>query len=83
MNLQLLHDGGFKVCAIEDYTLECLDDLELTVDPDPEGMDDLAQLAFGIYRLGHDAVAKHRIRFKRIGQSMKFRLNWTGLIAHA
>lgn len=77
------HDGGFRVCARADYTPEFLNGLELLVDPNPEAVEDHDDFAFHIYLLGHDAVAKHRIRFERIGDSMRFKIIWSGLIAQA
>lgn len=76
-------DSGFKVCAIADYTPAYLDGLELRVNPDPKAINDWDDLAFGIYLLGHDAVAKHKIRFERINASTRFRIIWTGSIAQA
>ncbi len=77
------HEGGFRVCASADYTPELLDGLELIVDPDPDAIEDFDDLAFHIYLLGHDAVGQHRIRFERIGDSLRFRIVWSGLIAQA
>lgn len=42
-------NDGFRVCAKADYTPELLDGLELTVDPDPEALEDFEDLAFHIY----------------------------------
>jgi hypothetical protein len=77
------HDGGFKVCAVTDYTPEFLDGFELVVDPNPETIENWDDLAFHIYLLGHDAVGKHRIRFERVGNSMQFKVTWLGAIAQA
>lgn len=77
------HEGGFRVCARADYTPALLDGLELIVDPDPDAIEDFDDLAFHIYLLGHDAVARHRIRFERIGDSLQFRIVWSGMIAQA
>jgi hypothetical protein len=77
------HDGGFRVCARADYTPAFLNGLELLVDPDPEAVEDHDDFAFHVYLLGHDAVARHRIRFERIGDSMRFKILWSGLIAQA
>jgi hypothetical protein len=74
---------GFRVCAKADYTPELLDGLELTIDPDPEALEDFEDLAFHIYLLGHDAVANHKIRFDRIGETSQFRISWSGKIAQA
>ena len=76
-------NDGFRVCAKADYTPELLDGLELTVDPEPEALEDFEDLAFHIYLLGHDAVAKHKIRFDRIGETSQFRITWSGNIAQA
>ncbi len=77
------HDGGFRVCAKADYTPEFLNSLELTVDPNPEAVKDFDDFAFHIYLLGHNAVAKHRVRFERLGDSMQFKIVWAGMIAQA
>lgn len=76
-------NSGFKVCAKTDYTPELLDGLELLVDPNPETLENWDQFAFHIYLLGHDAAARHRIRFERIGDTMQFRISWSGYIALA
>ncbi len=76
------HDGGFRVCTVEEYSPEFLDGFELLVDPTPETIEDWDDLAFHIYLLGHDAVAKHRIKFERIGDSRRFKITWQGAIAH-
>ncbi|WP_061333216.1 hypothetical protein [Marinobacter excellens] len=77
------HHGGFRVCSKAEYTPEFLDGLELLVDPSHETVDNYDDLAFHIYLLGHDAVAKHRIRFERIGDTLQFKIVWSGLIALA
>jgi hypothetical protein len=78
------HEGGFKVCALEDYTPEFLNGLELMVDTDVEETeDDWESLAFHIYLLGHDSAAKHKIKFERIGDTDLFNIYWSGKIALA
>ncbi|WP_394165509.1 hypothetical protein [Neptunomonas phycophila] len=77
------HEGGFKVCALSDYSPEFLDGLELEVDPNPENIEDWDDLAFHIYLLGHDSAAKHTIKFERIDESLNFKITWVGKIAQA
>lgn len=77
------HNGGFKVCTKEEYTPEFLNGLEVEVDSHPKLPENLDDLAFHIYLLGHDAVAQHRIKFERIGDSMRFKIIWSGKIALA
>ncbi|MGH1541986.1 MAG: hypothetical protein ACRBHB_16285 [Arenicella sp.] len=77
------HNGGFKVCLLQEYSPEYIDGLEIEVDPDPESVEDWDDLAFHIYLLGHDSVAKHKIKFERIGDSSEFDITWTGKIAQA
>ena len=74
---------GFRICRIEQYKPEFLDGLEMLVDTHPEAIEDWDELAFHIYLLGHDAAAKHRIRFERIQGSQQFKIVWTGSIAAA
>lgn len=76
------HDGGFKVCSIDQFSESYLDGLELEVDMHPEDYDDWDEHAFHIYLLGHDACAKHKIKFTRTGESL-FDIAWTGKIALA
>ncbi len=55
----------------------------LTADPLPISKADFRETrSFGIYLLGHDAVADHRWQFSRVGGS-DFRIDWTGKIALA
>ncbi|WP_416396656.1 hypothetical protein [Allohahella sp. A8] len=75
------HGGGFRVCEAAEFSPEFLDGLELLVDPNPETVEDWEDLAFQSYVLGHDNVAKHKIRFERIGDSKRFKIIWVG--AHA
>lgn len=77
------NNGGFKACSIKEYSLNHLDNLEIEVDAHPEKMMDLDALAFGIYLLGHDAAAKHKIKFERLDNSNLFNITWTGMIALA
>ena len=74
---------GFRVCRAEQYTPEFLNGLEVLVDPHPEAVEDWDQLAFHIYLLGHDAAARHKIRFERLQGSDLFKIVWTGAIAAA
>ena len=74
---------GFRVCSIEQYTPEFLDGREMLVDSHPEAIENWDEMAFHIYLLGHDAVARHRIRFERIQGSQQFKIAWTGAIAAA
>jgi hypothetical protein len=68
------HDGGFRVCSKADYSPDFIDGLEVQVDPNPEAIKEWDDLAFHICLLGHDAVAKHRIRFERIGAATRFNI---------
>lgn len=76
------HNGGFRVCSEEAFSEDLLDGLEIEVDINPEDIEDWGELAFHIYLLGHDAAAKHKIKFVRTEQSM-FDIEWTGKIAQA
>ncbi len=77
------HNGGFKVCSLNQYSPEYIDGLELSVDTDPESIEDWDELAFHIYLLGHDSVAKHKIKFERVGESKTFNIIWSGKISQA
>ena len=59
-----------------------MDGLELEIDNDPENIKEWDDLAFHIYLLGHDAVAKHKIKFVRAADSL-FEIQWSGKIAQA
>ncbi len=84
MSCTYWHHGGFPVCPVEQFSPEFLDGYEAVVDPLPESADtDFDDLAFHIYLLGHDAVAGHRIRFRRRANSDRFDIEWTGKIANA
>lgn len=83
MSSNFWHEGGFKVCTLEEFTPEFLDGLEIEVDMHPENAEDWDDLAFHIYLLGHDAVACHKIKFIRQGDSERFSINWAGRIAQA
>lgn len=74
-------NSGFRVCSKAQYNIDFVDGLALEVDPNPEDFEDFSDYAFGIYLLGHDTVAKHHIKFERIGQSTQFKILWTGAIA--
>lgn len=84
MSCTYWHHGGFPVCPVEQYSLEFLDGYVASVNPLPESAEmEFDDLAFHIYLLGHDAVAGHRIHFRRRGNSDRFDLDWTGKIANA
>ena len=75
---------GFPVCPVEQFSAEFLDGYEAIVDPLPESADKgFDDRAFHIYLLGHDAVAGHRIHFRRRAGSDRFDIEWTGKIAKA
>jgi len=67
IDLDGLEGEGFHVDAVEGDELP----------PDVE----LEDLAFGIYLLGHDAVADHRIRFVRRRGPRTYDLRWRARIA--
>ncbi|PCJ54622.1 MAG: hypothetical protein COA79_21810 [Planctomycetota bacterium] len=75
------HDGGFKICSIDDYNIEKIDGLEIDVDMSPEEFEDHDDSAFHIYLCGHDSVAYHHINFQRIDNSDYFDIHWKGRIA--
>ena len=78
------HRGGWQVCPVEKFSLDFLNGYEANVDPLPDSAEkDFDDLAFHIYLLGHDAVAGHRIRFTRRGDSDRFDIEWSGKIANA
>jgi hypothetical protein len=77
------HNGGFKVCSLNQYSPEYINGLELSVDNDPESIEAWDELAFHIYLLGHDSVAKHNIKFERVGESKIFNITWSGKISQA
>lgn len=77
-------DNGFDVCAADEYSPAWLDARAFTVDAvetDMSEVDDLDELSFNIYLLGHDSVANHRIVFHRRGDSDLFDIAWSGDIA--
>ena len=76
------HEGGFYVCSQKEFSETKLDGLELEIDNDPENIKEWDDLAFHIYLLGHDAVAKHKIKFVRAADSL-FEIQWSGKIAQA
>lgn len=67
IDLGRLEGGGFHVDAVEGDELP----------PDV----DLEELAFGIYLLGHDAVADHKIRFVKRRGPLTYDLFWRARIA--
>jgi len=72
--------GGFRVCAFEDFSPAWLDGRAFGVDPVDGEVDD-EDRAFNLYLLGHDSAANHRIEFRRLGDSDRFDIRWTGDIA--
>lgn len=77
-------DGGFAVCSVDMFTPTWLDGRTFEVDTIAGGTladVELDDLAFHIYLLGHDSVANHRIAFRRIGDSDRFDIAWSGDIA--
>lgn len=61
-----------------------LNGYEANVNPLPEAADmAFGDLAFHVYLLGHDAVAGHRIRMVRRGESDRFDIEWSGKLALA
>lgn len=73
--------GGFPVAESEHFNWEELDGYELFVDePPPE---EVENNAFGIYLLGHDAVAQHRIKFTKSLNPECFDISWSGMVALA
>ncbi len=77
------HNGGFKVCPLEQYSAEFMDGLVLEIDSNPEAIEDWDELAFHIYLLGHDSAAKHKFKFERVGKTDVFNIIWSGKIAQA
>ena len=74
-------EGGFRVCALGECSADWLDGRRFEVDPVEGVIEDPDERAFHIYLLGHDSVANHRIEFRRIGDSERFDILWTGEIA--
>ena len=78
------HRGGFRVCPIDEFSLDFLDGYVATIDSlpiDTSGDWDWEDLAFHTYLLGHDSVAGHKIRFERRTGTNKFDIYWEGKIA--
>lgn len=66
------------------FSPDFLDGYEAVLDPLPDAADKAWDgRAFHIYLLGHDAVAGHRIKFLRRGNTDRFDIAWTGKIALA
>lgn len=60
------------------------DEYVFTADPLPVDWETfLARQAFGIYLLGHDAVADHRIHLRKNSADGSYALDWSGKIARA
>ncbi|MCH6483270.1 hypothetical protein MMG85_06780 [Pseudoxanthomonas sp. LH2527] len=77
-------DRGFPFCSVGDFTPDWLDGRTFEVDTITTGTlegIELDNLAFHLYLLGHDSVANHRITFRRIGESDRFDIAWSGDIA--
>jgi hypothetical protein len=76
------HQGGIIVAVPErKFSFSHLDKLTLMADPLPLDQDwDPDELAFGIYLLGHDSCANHKIEIERMAGN-EYRINWTGKIA--
>ena len=74
-------EGGFRVCAIDDFSFAWLDGRVFAVDSAVAEIDDANERPFHIYLLGHDSVANHRIEFRRIAGSDAFDIIWSGDIA--
>jgi hypothetical protein len=73
--------GGFRAGPLAQLSAAALDGAEFVVDPVGEEIDDVDELAFGLYLLGHDSAVEHRIRFLRRGDSERFDILWSGRIA--
>lgn len=75
--------SGLRVGPLSAFSPQALDGAELLADPH-EGDGELPggeEPAFGLYLLGHDSAADHRVRFLRRGDSDRYDLIWTGRIA--
>lgn len=75
------HDGGFRVCSLDRYSVSALDGLRLHVDPLPCDLQDHDARAFHVYLLGHDTVVDHQIEFTRVSNTDLFDVSWRGKIA--
>jgi hypothetical protein len=83
--------GGFRVCAIDAFSLAWLDGRAFAVDPVEAEIEDADDRPFHIYLLGHDSVANHRVEFRRVAgsdidgsnidSSDAFDILWSGDIA--
>lgn len=73
--------GGFRVGPLAQVSAAALDGAEFAVDPVEDEIGDVEDLAFGLYLLGHDSAADHRIRFVRRGDGERFDILWSGRIA--
>lgn len=76
------HQDGIIITVSErKFSFSHLDKLTLIADPFPLDQDwNPEELAFGIYLLGHDSCADHKIEILRMTGN-EFRINWTGKIA--
>ena len=77
-------EGGILLCKEgEKFSFSTLLDKEFVLNPLPLADDTLIEdLAFGIYLLGHDLAANHRIRFTQTA-SQVYTINWKGTVALA
>ena len=76
------HRGFCMATASSPFDIHSLDNQVFHVDPLPLSDDpDYSELAFGIYRLGHDAVAGHRIKFKKSGPAC-YTVEWSAKVAN-
>jgi len=76
-------DTPFDFCAVDSFSADALDGFTCEVNPNLKRVQDVDDLAFGIYLLGHDACANHKMTFRRIGQTQTFDIDWSGKIALA
>lgn len=75
------HTGGFRVCAMREFSLAALSGQSFHVDPLPCDLADYDARAFRIYLLGHDSAVNHHITFSRGEDPGCFDVRWRGGIA--
>ena len=73
--------GGFRVGPLAPVSAAALDGAEFAVDPVEDEIEDVEDLAFGLYLLGHDSAVDRRVRFVRRGDGERFDILWSGRIA--